>query len=275
VSAAKRRETRREAFEQVRDWMRSCTRRQLRDRLDHQIRDLADPEHRCSDCGKQFETKAGWAGHRQKHIAEDQDPVACETCGEEFANEWAVIGHQQKHIHDGDAIACGICGEEYRNKEDFNIHKQHHLGARNDPVRCEDCGTECRNQRMLKVHEGQVHAGTDGDDEPDAVRARILQELQRKEYRPIAKIAADHGVPPEYVAYLDESKRDAGGRKCLLCGELFDTKKGVGMHLRRTHDKAGKSRVADRFSVEVDGVGKTVAAVQRVGDRNTGGVRGR
>jgi hypothetical protein len=115
----------------------------------------------------------------------------------------------------------------------------------------------------LKIHEGKAHAGTDEDaEEPAAVRASILHALRRKEYRPIAKIAADHGVAPEYVAYLDESKRDAAGRKCLLCGELFATKHGVGVHLRSTHDKAGKPQAADRFSVETSDVGETVAAVQ-------------
>lgn len=244
--------------------MRSCTRRELRTRLDEKIQELTDPEHVCQDCGKMFETKAAWAGHRQKHIAEEQDPVTCEICGETFANEWAYIGHQQTHLSDGDPVACGICGDEFRNEADFNIHKQTHLGQRTDPVECGECGKECRNQRMLKIHKGRKHGGSD-DEKPDAVRASILQELRRKHYRPIAKIADEHDVPPEYVAYLDESKREAGGHKCLLCGELFDTEHGVGVHLRSTHDKAGEPHVVDRYSVAVNDVGETLAAAHEGG----------
>lgn len=241
-----------EAFKKARDWIDDCTEAELKSKLESRIANLADSEHVCHTCGKTFDEKYALAGHRQKHIAEEADPVTCSTCGETFENEWALVGHQQKHLHEDETIECGICGEDFRDEGQFNVHKQHHLTERDDPVFCEQCGQKVKNQRILKAHKSKAHStcSTPTPDSNRSVREDILHELRKKTYRPVAKIAEEYGVPPEYVQYLNQGKRYEGGYYCLLCGDTFNSENGVEVHLRRSHDKSGK-RKAERYAIDL------------------------
>lgn len=215
-----------DAFEKSREWSETHTREQLREKLDKKIDALDDPdsavpEFVCSDCGKAFDTGYALAGHRQKHKAEQQDPVRCEICGKKFGNKWGLIGHQQKHLSGNDAVSCGICGEEFRDPAAFRKHKQEHIQKRS--------GAQEEVEQSLKQE--------------------ILHDLRMKSYRPIARIANRYDVPSKYVAELNREEVDDYGYRCLRCDDIFVSKSGVGTHLAATHGLTGKG-VAERFAVK-------------------------
>jgi DNA-directed RNA polymerase subunit RPC12/RpoP/uncharacterized C2H2 Zn-finger protein len=216
-----------EAFEKSREWSETHTREQLREKLDKKIDALDDPdsavpEFVCSDCGKVFDTSYALAGHRQKHKAEQQEPVECEICSKEFDNKWGLVGHQQKHVSGSDIVSCGICGEEFRDPVAFNHHKQEHVQERSDSK----------------------------EDAEQDVKQEILHKLRMKSYRPIARIAERYDVPPKYVAELNREEVDDYGYRCLKCDDIFGSKNGVGTHLAHTHGLTG-SGLAEIFAVKV------------------------
>jgi uncharacterized C2H2 Zn-finger protein len=185
--------------------------------------------------------------------------VSCAICGDVFDNEWGLVGHQQKHVSGNDTVECGLCGEEFRDPAVFNRHKQTHLANRRDPVVCAECGKECKNHRHLKLHTSRKHTAVDRDDDSEDgsdegaeqdVKAQILHELRVKHYRPIARIAEEYDVPPEYVAELNSTELDNEGYRCLKCDDVFASKSSVGTHLSCTHGESGRG-VADRLALKV------------------------
>jgi len=220
---------RKEAFKKAREWSETHTRDQLREKLDEEIAALQEagsspPSHICEVCGEGFDTSYTLEGHRQKHEAEEHDPVSCSICGDEFDNEWGLIGHQQLHLNGDDAVECGICGEEFRNSKIFEDHKRNHVLESQSSDRSDACSQD--------------------------VLEDVIHELMIKSYRPIAKISDDYDVPIDIVRMLDRHDLDKMEYKCMICLDVFCSKSSVGTHLSSTHGESG-DRVADRLAVEV------------------------
>ena len=140
--------------------------------------------HLCSECGKEFATASGLAGHMKYHHFEDSQKfkrVMCTICGKEYHHSGSLKEHiaavhgterpfkcshcdkafphkkgLRRHmldIHmpdDQKKFQCNICFKGFNTTRKYDDHMNVHTNAK--PYSCDHCGAAYQNQSNLRSH---------------------------------------------------------------------------------------------------------------------------
>lgn len=126
----------------------------------HEIHTNAQ-EHKCDDCGKQFNRLANLRHHQLIH--RNEMPCKCPVCDKAFRTSTGVRLHLR--IHTGDRpYKCDICNEKaYAYNTDLVRHKRSAHGIYGKVFQCSYCTSFYYERKHLRKHVARTH-GIEGDE---------------------------------------------------------------------------------------------------------------
>lgn len=205
----------------------------------------------CSDCEKQFLTKAAVRNHIKVHNR--LDSYDCEECEKSFATKYRLKAHLKTHVDRDRPHNCRVCNKAFYTRYHLNTHMKSHEGVRN--FVCELCGKALSTQKMLELH-GLTHTG----EKP--FQCEICGSTFRQRSNLLTHIKATHYQEKNYHCQLCQKsfvrKRllvyhmnsvHTGQRpyKCELCNASFVYPHYYKRHLRKhTGDKPHKCHVCSK-----------------------------
>ncbi|XP_072014046.1 uncharacterized protein [Amphiura filiformis] len=146
---------------------------------DHTDKGPMEKPLKCSDCGKNYSTKA-FKKHRRGHL-KTKTPQQCIYKGCKFVFMERKVFQSHLDVHKGDKRhCCKVCGAGYLRKRDMSEHERDHhrqkrqflcryckehfsskfrakrherrIHEHQENIQCDECGLTCFSQYMLKRH---------------------------------------------------------------------------------------------------------------------------
>uniref|UniRef100_A0ABM5FGY8 Uncharacterized protein isoform X1 n=1 Tax=Pogona vitticeps TaxID=103695 RepID=A0ABM5FGY8_9SAUR len=159
--------------------------------------------YECSDCGKHFRRSSHLNSHSKIHAG--VKPFKCSDCGKGFSRSSNLISHQRMHTGEK-PYACSSCTKQFCDKSSLIRHERLHTGDK--PYKCTECGKSFSQSHHLITHQ-RSHTG-------------------EKPYKCLlcSKSFCDRST------YIRHQKNHTGEKtfKCLDCGECFSRNKHLVRH---------------------------------------------
>ncbi|KAK7944518.1 hypothetical protein WMY93_000246 [Mugilogobius chulae] len=142
------------------DWTPQTPQKQPREQLQepaHTTNNGTETEnpakpHKCSECGKAFDTRTKVRVHEKNHRTER--PFSCPFCERAFKKNGALITHLR--IHTGEKpFRCLVCAKDFQYGITLKAHMRAHTGEK--PFSCSVCATDFTSEYLLRVH-GRTHS---------------------------------------------------------------------------------------------------------------------
>ncbi|XP_075437391.1 uncharacterized protein LOC142475361 [Ascaphus truei] len=116
-------------------------------------KNLSAIKYKCSECGKNFNTKSAYKIHQRTHTIDSL--YNCFECQKCFACNSDLVKHQT--IHEGDKLfSCSECGKHFSCKSALFRHHTIHTGEK--PFVCSTCGKCFSLNSNLAMHQ-KTHTG--------------------------------------------------------------------------------------------------------------------
>lgn len=205
----------------------------------------------CSQCHKQFLTKAAVRNHIKVH--DRLDSYECEECEKSFSTKYRLKAHLKIHVDRDRPHNCHVCNKSFYTRYHLNTHLRSHEGSRN--YVCELCGKALSTQKTLELHI-LTHTG----EKP--FQCEICGSTFRQRSNLLTHIKATHYHEKNYHCELCQRsfvrKRlldyhinsvHTGHRpyKCEMCGATFVYPHYFRRHIRKhTGDKPHKCQVCEK-----------------------------
>ncbi|XP_042306379.1 zinc finger protein 397-like isoform X2 [Sceloporus undulatus] len=159
--------------------------------------------YECSDCGKHFRRSSHLNSHSKIHAG--VKPFKCTDCGKGFSRSSNLISHQRMHTGEK-PYTCSSCSKQFCDKSSLVRHERLHTGDK--PYKCTECGKSFSQSHHLITHQ-RSHTG-------------------EKPYKCLLcnKSFCDRST------YIRHQKNHNGEKtfKCLDCGECFSRNKHLVRH---------------------------------------------
>ncbi|KAG7171727.1 Zinc finger protein 26-like 12 [Homarus americanus] len=164
----------------------------------------------CSECEKQFLTKAAVRNHIKVHNR--LDSYDCEECEKSFATKYRLKAHLKTHIDRDRPHKCRVCNKSFYTRYHLNTHMRSHEGVRN--FVCELCGKALSTQKTLELH-ALTHTG----EKP--FQCEICGSTFRQRSNLLTHIKATHYQEKNY--------------HCQMCQKSFVRKRLLVYHMNSVH----------------------------------------
>ncbi|XP_047469997.1 zinc finger and BTB domain-containing protein 17-like isoform X1 [Penaeus chinensis] len=164
----------------------------------------------CSECDKQFLTKAAVRNHIKVH--NHLDSYDCEECEKSFATKYRLKAHLKTHIDRDRPHNCRVCNKAFYTRYHLSTHMKSHEGLRN--FVCELCGKALSTQKTLELH-ALTHTG----EKP--YQCEICGSTFRQRSNLHTHIKATHYQEKNY--------------HCQLCQKSFVRKRLLVYHMNSVH----------------------------------------
>nr|XP_053639660.1 zinc finger and BTB domain-containing protein 17-like isoform X1 [Cherax quadricarinatus] len=164
----------------------------------------------CSECEKQFLTKAAVRNHIKVHNR--LDSYDCEECEKSFATKYRLKAHLKTHVDRDRPHNCRVCNKAFYTRYHLNTHMRSHEGVRN--FVCELCGKALSSQKTLELH-ALTHTG----EKP--FQCEICGSTFRQRSNLLTHIKATHLQEKNY--------------HCQVCQKSFVRKRLLVYHMNSVH----------------------------------------
>ena len=122
------------------------------------------PNYKCSQCGRGFDTKSDHENHLKTMHNEDRESFQCDKCPKSFKTLLGMNLHV-RNIHIGETEAkCKDCDKTFANARYLKNHQRlMHSGERTKWI-CDDCGKSFTSKQLFKNHILRVHVNPEEKD---------------------------------------------------------------------------------------------------------------
>nr|XP_045593393.1 zinc finger protein 37-like [Procambarus clarkii] len=164
----------------------------------------------CSECEKQFLTKAAVRNHIKVH--DRLDSYDCDECEKSFATKYRLKAHLKTHVDRDRPYNCRVCNKAFYTRYHLNTHMRSHEGVRN--FVCQLCGKALSTQKTLEIH-ALTHTG----EKP--FQCEICGSTFRQRSNLLTHIKATHLQQKNY--------------HCQMCQKSFVRKRLLVYHINSVH----------------------------------------
>ena len=180
------------------------------------------PNYKCSQCDRGFDTKHDFENHIKITHSEERESFHCDKCPKSFKSLLGMNLHV-KNIHIGQTEAeCKECDKTFKNERYLKNHQRlMHSGERTKWI-CDDCGKSFSSKQHFKNHCLRVHV----DAEEKAKHMHVCTHPGCEN----SFITKDHLSRHYKRVHLKEKHY-----QCALCPKSFFAKKMFEEHTNGVH----------------------------------------
>lgn len=189
----------------------------------------------CLDCEKSFSTKYNLQAHLKTH--ENREKIhECKACGKSFYTTYQLSTHLKSHAGHRNFV-CDVCGKSLSTQKTLELHALTHSGEK--PFQCEICGATFRQRSNLHTHIKATHYQEKNHHchicQKSFVRKRLLvyhmNSIHTGERPYKCELCSATFVYPHY--YKRHLRKHTGDKphKCHVCSKQFTSRENRNSHL--------------------------------------------
>lgn len=239
---------------------------------------------KCPKCDETFQTQAAYVNHKKTHV--NNKLYHCELCSKGFVNQLKFFEHLKAHYEPAKGVS-----KEVEVVKDTSVKEEQHPTvivqdlppALPPPLACSQCGKVFRRQKALETHIATAHVQVDEEleeEEEDMVDTTELMPeeieddaLKKGEWFTHHELTAVDPVPVQEQITEEQKMEEEGApvlteisvaelppiseefqshHLCDLCGEAFELKSQLTLHMREEHpDTKRKPRKKDPMATNI------------------------